>query len=144
MAEDHRAGTVLHASCVLVGSQGVLILGASGAGKSTLALALMGMGARLVADDRTRLWREGAALMAEAPAAIRGCIEARGIGLLAAEAVGPVALGLVVDLDGREAARLPPMRQVTLLGAVLPLVLGPARPGLAPGIRQMALAGRLA
>lgn len=142
--EQTGPGQIIHAGCVQVGARGVLILGASGAGKSTLALALMGMGAVLVADDRTRLWCEDGMLMAEAPPAIRGRIEARGIGLLAAEATGPVPVGLVVDLDRHEAARLPPLRRIELLGVTLPLVLGPLHPGLAPGLRQMALAGRVA
>lgn len=142
--EQEGEEQLVHGGCVLVGRCGVLVLGASGSGKSTLALALMGMGAVLVADDRTRIWREGATLMAEAPAPLRGRIEARGIGLLAAEAAGPVAVGLVVDLDRAEDERLPPMRRTTLLGVSLPLVLGPLRPSLAPGVRQMALAGRLA
>lgn len=135
-------GTILHASCVQVGDCGVLVLGASGTGKSTLALTLMGMGAILVADDRTRLWAEGGTLWAEAPETIRGWIEARGIGLLRADAVGPVTVGLVVDLDRAEDRRLPPMRQMQVLGVALPLVLGPLHPGLAPGLRQMALRGR--
>ncbi len=139
-----KEGDVLHASCVLVGDCGVLVLGASGTGKSTLALALMGMGASLVADDRTRVWTAGGRLWAEAPATIRGRIEARGIGLLGADAVGPATVGLVVDLDRQEGERLPPMRQVEVLGVALPLVLGPLHPGLAPGVRQMALSGRLA
>lgn len=141
---EQQAEQIIHASCVRVGRAGVLILGRSGAGKSTLALALMGMGARLVADDRTRLWREGAGLMAQAPASLHGLIEARGIGLLAAAATGAVAVGLVVDLDRREAERLPPQRRIDMLGVSLPLVLGPLHPGLAPGLRQMALAGRRA
>ena len=36
-----------------------MITGASGAGKSALALQLIALGAELVADDRTELWREG-------------------------------------------------------------------------------------
>lgn len=141
---DDNGGEVLHASCVQVGTCGVLVLGASGTGKSTLALALMGMGADLVADDRTRVRVSGARLLAEAPAAIRGRIEARGIGVLGADAVRPATVGLVVDLDRHEDQRLPPMRRTRLLGVALPLVLGPLHPGLAPGIRQLALFGRLA
>ena len=51
--------TIVHASCVARDGRAVLIRGASGSGKSGLALQLMALGAGLVADDRTRLWREG-------------------------------------------------------------------------------------
>ena len=59
---------VRHASAVVLeqGAEqggralGVLIEGPSGTGKSALALRLMALGARLVADDRTRITaREG-------------------------------------------------------------------------------------
>ena len=135
-------GRIIHASCVQMGARAVLILGASGAGKSSLALALMAIGGRLVADDRTILRRAGAQLIADCPPAIRGRIEARGLGILAAEAAGPVPVGLVVDLDRVEDRRLPPARSIRLAGVMLPLVLGPLRPGLAPALRQFALCGR--
>ena len=72
----------MHATCVAVGPHAALIRGASGRGKSGLALQLLAMGAVLVSDDRTRLWRAGDALMADAPDTIRGRIEARGVGIL--------------------------------------------------------------
>ena len=132
---------VIHASCVKVGDRAVLILGASGAGKSTLALALMAVGGMLVADDRTLIRRAGGLLLADCPAEIRGRIEARGIGILRAEAAGVTPVGLVVDLDRREDRRLPPPRHVVLAGVALPVVLGPLHPGLAAGVRQFALYG---
>lgn len=132
---------VVHASCVRVGERAVLILGASGTGKSTLALALMGMGGVLVADDRTVIRRAGGLLLADCPAPIRGRIEARGIGILRAEAAGVTPVGLVVDLDRREDRRLPPPHRIRLAGVSLPVVYGPLHPGLAAGIRQFALCG---
>lgn len=115
---------LVHASCVSLAGQGLLILGPSGAGKSTLALQLMGLGAVLVADDQVALRREGDQVLAEAPPRLCGLIEARGVGLLRADAVGPVPLVLVVDLAEAEPDRLPPHRQITLLGCPIPLVLG--------------------
>ncbi|MEO1139521.1 MAG: HPr kinase/phosphatase C-terminal domain-containing protein [Pseudomonadota bacterium] len=114
--------TTVHATTVAVDDRAVLIRGASGAGKSALALQLMAHGAGLVADDRTRLWRAGEAVVADAPKAIRGQIEARGVGILSAPAFGPCAVSLVVDLDEDEADRLPPTRTTQVLGVALPLL----------------------
>lgn len=135
--------TNLHASCVALDSRGLLILGPSGAGKSSLALALMALGAGLVADDRTDLRAEGGQVIADAPAELRGRIEARGVGILAARAVGPVALALIVDLGQQESDRLPPQREFRLLGQVFPLVLGPFSPHLAAVLKQYLIGGRV-
>ena len=112
----------VHASCVALWGRAVLIRGASGAGKSALALALLALGAELVADDRTRIWRAGARVLADAPDTIRGRIEARGIGILELPATGPQPLALVVDLDRRAEARLPEPREAVLAGIPLPVI----------------------
>jgi len=109
----------LHASAVAMGPRGALILGASGSGKSGLALQLMSLGATLISDDQTELFVENGALHARPPAAISGLIEARGIGLLHADAT-PARITVVIDLDQVETDRLPPARHVTLLGVRLP------------------------
>lgn len=137
-----REPQTIHASCVAIGGRGVVILGASGAGKSSLALSMMALGAGLVADDRTRIERRGAVLIADCPEAIRGRIEARRVGILSASPTGPVELALAVDLDRPEPDRLPPFRTIGLLGVQLPLVLGQGHGHLAPVLRQYLLAGR--
>jgi HPr kinase/phosphorylase len=116
----------MHASCVAVAGRGLLILGPSGAGKSALALELMALGAALVADDQTELslGPEGL-LVARAPAAIRGLIEARGLGLLRAVPLEAAPVALVADLGQREDQRLPPRRTITILGRPVDLVLHP-------------------
>ncbi len=119
---------ILHASCVAVQGRGALILGRSGAGKSALALQLMAYGAELVADDRTELTVTGEDLIARPPATLHGLIEARGLGLLQMPFAGHAKIALVIDLDQTEPARLPPERQVTLLGISVPLVLAVAQP----------------
>lgn len=113
---------IVHASTVAHGGRAVLILGPSGSGKSGMALQLMAMGAALVADDRTVLFRDGPLIRARAPAAIRGRIEARGVGILWAEPQEDAPLALAVDLGQQEDARLPPHREMTLLGVALPLL----------------------
>lgn len=100
-----------------------MIRGASGSGKSALALALMARGAALVADDVTLVARNGAELWATCPAAGRGLIEARGVGILSAMRVAEGAqLSLVVDLDDFETERLPLARQCDILGVSVDLV----------------------
>jgi HPr kinase/phosphorylase len=96
----------VHASCVVLGRKGVLLLGPSGAGKSDLALRLIDQGARLVADDRTDLFVRGGRLYASPAAAIAGLIEVRGLGIIAQPHAASAAVTLAVQL-GRMPARLP-------------------------------------
>jgi len=121
-SQDPDGRRRIHATAVSYQGRGLLITGAAGSGKSGLALELMALGARLVADDQVEIWRAGAALMAEAPAAIRGRIEARYVGILNAEPAGPTEIALAVDLDVAETERLPPRRSTNLLGVMIPLL----------------------
>lgn len=134
--------TQLHATTVAVEGRGLLILGPSGSGKSSLALQLMAVGAVLVADDRTDVAVEGGRLIARVPQALRGRIEARGVGILNAPVSGPVPLALAVDLGRAEDQRLPPFRSHSVAGMSLPLVLGPYHPHLYAALRQLLLTGR--
>jgi HPr kinase/phosphorylase len=119
---------IVHGTAVAVGHNGLLILGTSGAGKSGLALRMIALGADLVSDDRVDLSREtdaaGAALVARAPVALRGLIEARGIGLLRLEARASVRLKLAVDLDRPPAARMPQGDTITYQDVALRLISG--------------------
>ena len=114
---------ILHASCVAVDGRALLILGPSGSGKSSLALRMIGLGAHLVADDRTQVTVQAGTLIAHCPPPIRGLIEARGIGLMRAPFAETAAVSLVADLSRAEDHRLPPNRMVTILGCDLNLVL---------------------
>ncbi len=116
---------LLHASCVAAFGRGLLILGPSGSGKSALALRLIALGAQLVADDQTDLAVEDGRLVARCPPAIRGLIEARGVGLLRAEPLDAAPVDLVADLGQTEDQRLPPARRITILGYEADLVLHP-------------------
>ncbi|RCW88580.1 HPr kinase/phosphorylase [Paracoccus lutimaris] len=133
---------IMHASCVAHRGRGLLILGPSGAGKSTLALEMMAFGAVLVADDRTQLCGAGGQIIADSPEAIRGRIEARGVGILNARAHGPVPLALAVDLGQAEPDRLPPARELSISLGNLPLVLGAGRVHLASTLLQYLEGGR--
>ncbi|MFN3936181.1 MAG: HPr kinase/phosphorylase [Gemmobacter sp.] len=143
MTKD-RAGreTVVHATAVAFGDRAALILGPAGSGKSALALALMALGAGLLADDRTRLELRGGRVFAGAPAGLPALIEARGVGLLRARLCPPAPLVLAVDLTVSATARLPPRRSITLLGCAVDLVHAVATPHFPAAIRQYILHGR--
>ena len=113
---------VLHASAVSCAGHGVLFTGPSGSGKSAISLEIMALGAQLIADDRCIITREKDQVLVSAPVAIQGLIEARGVGLLLANSVGPVALSLVVDMSKIETDRLPPQRRTEVLAQSLPLL----------------------
>ena len=113
---------MLHGSCAALDEDGVLILGPSGAGKSDLVLCLIRRGWSLVADDQVALAVDRDALQADAPPALRGMLEVRGLGLFRnLPAAGPRRLRLVVRLDATP-ARLPDPAWFPALGRTLPMV----------------------
>ncbi len=136
-----RTEEVVHATCVAWDDRAVIIRGASGSGKSALGLMLMAMGCVLIADDRVCLRRVGEVVIANCPDAIRNLIEARNIGLLNADGREQATVALVVDLDEVEVHRLPPKRQVTLLGTPVPLIHRADGPHFAASILQILKAG---
>lgn len=130
----------VHATCIALNGQGVLLRGPPGAGKSDLALRLIdapgyGLGkqalrAELIADDQVRLEQVAGRVMASCPNTIKQRMEIRGLGIVAtAGGMLPVPLALVVDLvPGLAIERLPDDndRTTTLLGVRLPrLALDP-------------------
>ncbi|WP_146587139.1 HPr kinase/phosphorylase [Puniceibacterium confluentis] len=132
----------LHATAVCVGSRAALIRGASGSGKSALALEMMSRGAQLVADDRVVLQAENAGIRLSAPDAIRGLIEARGVGILRAEPATTAWLFCVIDLDHPEPDRLPQVRKTELLGITVPLLHNVAKAYFAAALVQYLRGGR--
>ena len=134
----------LHGSCVALSGRGVLILGPSGSGKSSLALQLMSIGCDLVSDDRTDVALQDGALEATAPEAIRGRIEARGMGLLIAVPAPSARLVLAVDLAHLESERLPHPRFYPVLGIDLPLLHRVESAHFPAAILQYLKAGRAA
>ncbi len=138
-----RAETILHASTVAYEGRALLILGPSGSGKSGLALQLMALGAGLIADDRTQVALRDGHPVALCPVAIRGRIEARGIGLLAVEPAPVAPVALVVDLGVTETARLPEPRAFTLLGVEVPLLHKVEMPHFPAALLQYLKAGAI-
>lgn len=130
-----------HGTTVALAGAGVLLRGPSGAGKSDLALRLIDSGARLVADDRTGIVREGGRLVAVAPAPIAGLLEVRGIGILEVAHVGRAPLDLVVDLVPEAAVeRLPEPAWADYLGLSVPRRALCAFHASAPAKLRLALA----
>ena len=138
------SAATVHGTCVAVGGRAVLITGPSGAGKSALALQMMGLGAELVADDRVALSRRGAVLVARAPAALAGLIEARGVGLLHAAARDEADIVLVADLGAAASPRLPERHGIVLLGCHVDLVAGPMQAHLPAALVLYLRGGRAA
>lgn len=131
----------IHATCVALDGKAVLIQGASGSGKSALGLLLMSLGCVLVADDGVVIQAIDGRLMASCPSAIKGLIEARGVGLLNADTVDTAEVHLVVDLDQKEHVRLPQSRVVTQLGLDIALISAIEGPHFAAAILQILRAG---
>lgn len=108
---------LVHASCVSIDGQAVLLRGPSGSGKSDLALRLIDTGAVLVADDQVILKIAANSLMASAPRAISGLLEVRGIGIVNCEVIASAPIRLVIDLDSVSTIeRLPNAEVCSLLG----------------------------
>ncbi len=92
---------MVNGTAIAIDGKAVLLTGAPGSGKSDLALRLIAGGALLIADDLVELRRAGDHLLAgfpgDAPAELRGRIEARGLGIVAVPAAAdPAPLFLVV------------------------------------------------
>lgn len=140
-----------HATAVAIGNHGVLLLGKPGSGKSSLALQLidspgLGIGdemlrARLVADDQVRITRQGDGLVATAPAALKGKLEVRGVGILTLPVVAEeVQLSLAVVLATPVATeRLPEPGMMEFLGLGIPAIGLDASLPVAPARLRAAL-----
>ena len=104
----------VHASAVLIGDRAVLIRGPSGSGKSRLVFDLILAAqagqlpeAMLVADDRAYLDATDGLLRVRPVPELIGLLEIRGLGIRRLDCATAAVVGLVVDLDAPDAARLP-------------------------------------
>ena len=113
---------ILHSSCVVVRTSGVLILGPSGSGKSSLALRLIGLGGTLISDDRTVLTHRNKHIIATCPKPIQGRIEARGVGIIKLIPKNCAKISLVVDMGSEGIGRLPKNEKYNLFGVDIPLI----------------------
>ncbi len=119
---------LVHASCVALSNDAILIMGPSGSGKSDLSLRLIDRGAALVSDDYTLLEvRDGEeGLIASPPETIAGKMEVRGLGILALPWRDHARVRLIITLrsgDDPPLERLPLTRELqTLCGQEIPVV----------------------
>ena len=127
---------LIHGTCIAIGAEGVLLVGKPGSGKSDLALRLIdqsGSGlsgiqktAQLVADDQVIIRKVGGALVASAPASLKGKLEIRGLGIAELSVAAQVRLRLAVRLTpSAEIERLPDLDRgrMDILGLAVPLIL---------------------
>lgn len=136
----------VHGTCVDLDGAGLLIVGASGYGKSALALALVGLGGRLVSDDQVELLPAASQenpdrVRARGKPGFEGMIEARFMGILRAPHCAETTLKLVIDLDHEEEHRLPPPRHVKVGVTQIDLILGRNIPNLAVASKLWLLSG---
>ena len=115
----------LHASAVELDGKAVLIKGASGSGKSVLALKLISLGANLIADDQTLVFKHKNKVYLCAPESLPRGLEIRGIGIVGAPICEQAELGLVVDLSKVEKNRVPETieRKIVIMGYSFPFYL---------------------
>ncbi|MDR3051468.1 MAG: HPr(Ser) kinase/phosphatase [Oscillospiraceae bacterium] len=131
-----------HGVLVDVFGVGVLLTGESGVGKSEAALELVKRGHQLVADDVVDICRVSEnRLVGEAPEMVRHFMEIRGLGIIDIRAmygVGAVvshkSIDIVIHLElwreNKEYDRLGLSEEyITIMGAKLPYIVMPVRPG---------------
>ena len=119
-------GTSLHATAVIYGESGVLILGPSGSGKSTLALALLARASAtsvfsaLIGDDRIFVSKAHGRLVAWGAANMAGMIERRTAGLITVRHEPTAVVRLAVELceRGRQWPRMPDNDDGLIVGEV--------------------------
>lgn len=137
-------GHIIHASCVAVNDNGLLIIGPSGSGKSSLARELLAIGASLIADDRVSLDTKDGKLTASCPAPIKGLLEVRGVGIIRCEAIDSSTIRYVVDLSQPEPERLPPHRKSTILNVEVDTIYAQSTMNIASALLLLLQSGRYA
>lgn len=148
----------IHATALSWDGHGVLLVGPSGSGKSDLALRLLALSHpietgplfKLIADDRVIVTDEDTSggLKLTPPAALRGKLEVRGVGIitlpanqLAQTAIARLVVRLVPDADRQLIERLPdPSQSYDLAVFSLPRIDLVASDASAPHKVRQALA----
>jgi len=106
--------TLVYGTCVALGANAAILVGASCSGKSDLALRFVlstpaDLEPGLIADDQVRVSLSAGRLIATAPESIAGLIEVRGLGVIPLPARKTAEVKLIVRLVDPEAVpRMPP------------------------------------
>lgn len=96
--------TFIHATAIVVGRHGYLIMGPSGSGKSRLARHLLDSAAQsdlfaaLIADDQVAIDASGGRLLASRPRTIAGLMEIRFSGLIQVASLETAVMDAVIML----------------------------------------------
>ncbi len=133
------AAVNVHATAVVLGSQGFLFVGSSGSGKTTLALSCLtaarnaGLFAALVSDDQVLISVCNGRVIARRPASIAGLAEIRGAGIVTIETIPAAVIDCaILPIKPPFEPRLPPENERFSLpsGDFLPLHRLPLAEGL--------------
>jgi hypothetical protein len=131
MTSMHVAtGDTVHATSIVVGQTGLLLLGTSGAGKTGTAFACLseaaalGWNAALVADDRSILTVHGHRCVASCPEQIQGLLELRGTGIVKYRRIDRAIMhGAVLLSEPSAGSRIPEVDETfSCNGAAMPLM----------------------
>jgi serine kinase of HPr protein (carbohydrate metabolism regulator) len=121
---------LVHGTAVVVGTTGLILLGASGSGKSSMAIRLMegarrsGHLAGLVSDDQVFVDSVNGRVVATAPETIKGRIELYGSGIGHAETIDHAVLRFALQpVVADSASRIPEENQRWRLGEGITLPL---------------------
>jgi serine kinase of HPr protein (carbohydrate metabolism regulator) len=123
--------TLVYGTCVALGGNAAILVGASGSGKSDLALRFLlstpaDLEPALIADDQVRVSLSAGRLIASAPETIAGLIEVRGIGVIPLPARDAAEIKLIVKLvEPAAVSRIPPSPPPTqkVCGIDLPVLM---------------------
>ncbi|MCL5777614.1 serine kinase [Limibaculum sp. FT325] len=143
-APDATDPAVIHASAVGHCGRGCLILGAAGSGKTALALAMLALGAELIADDRVAVRDSADGPRLDPVPHLAGLIEIRGAGILRLRRhASDVPLWLAADLDREAPARMPPRTHARVADHDIPAIACRGWAGAAAGLMAILSAGVL-
>jgi serine kinase of HPr protein (carbohydrate metabolism regulator) len=124
----------LHATALVLGRTGLIVVGRSGSGKTELCLNLLaacraeGVFARLVCDDQVLLSSPAGRLVATAPQTIAGLVELRGYGPAPAAHIGSAVIDRIIRMEPT-APRMPEPATERIHGIELPLLCVASDPG---------------